>query len=102
VACTLHQLDTQRDKRHRENYTKHATREYVIHKELKHNRIVLLFDVFASDENLFCIVMDFCDGSDLDMHLIKTYTTLSENVARGIMVRVALLQPPGRQQDHSL
>jgi tousled-like kinase len=40
---------------------------YNIHKQLKDSRVVQLFDVFAIDLNAFCTVLEFCDGTDLDM-----------------------------------
>jgi hypothetical protein len=67
VACKIHQLNPQWSDERKRNYTRHATREYNIHKNLDHHRVVQLFDVFAIDLNSFCTVLDYCDGSDLDM-----------------------------------
>jgi serine/threonine protein kinase len=47
------------------NYTKHAVREYNIHKDLVHPRVVQLFDVFKIDNNSFCTVLEYCEGGDL-------------------------------------
>ena len=44
-------------------------REYNIHKNLQHSRIVNLFDVFEIDANSFCTVLEYCDGHDLDFYL---------------------------------
>ena len=43
VACKIHQLSSSWSAAKRNNYIKHATREYEIHKDLKHERIVELF-----------------------------------------------------------
>ncbi len=46
VACKIHQLNSQWSDERKRNYTRHATREYNIHKNLDHPRVVRLFDVF--------------------------------------------------------
>ncbi len=43
--------------------------------------------VFAIDLNSFCTVLDYCDGSDLDMYL-KERHTLNESEARCIIMQV--------------
>ena len=48
VACKIHQLSSSWSAAKRNNYIKHATREYEIHKDLKHERIVELFGAFRS------------------------------------------------------
>ena len=45
-------LNRKRDDERKRNYTRHATREYNIHKNLDHHRVVQLFDVFAIDLNV--------------------------------------------------
>lgn len=54
-----------------ENFTssRHALREYNIHKALDHPRVVKLYDVFEIDANSFCTVLEYCDGHDLDFYL---------------------------------
>jgi hypothetical protein len=47
VACKIHQLSTQWAVERKRNYTRHATREYEIHRSLSHPKIVPLFDVCA-------------------------------------------------------
>lgn len=47
VACKIHQLSSSWSAAKRNNYIKHATREYEIHKDLKHERIVELFGAFC-------------------------------------------------------
>ena len=47
----------------------HATREYEIHKELHHENVTELYDVFEMNENSFCTVLEYCSGHDLDFQL---------------------------------
>jgi len=70
------------------NYIKHALREYNIHKNLQHPRIVNLYDVFEIDANSFCTVLEYCDGHDLDFYL-KQHKTISEREARSIVMQVS-------------
>ena len=44
-------------------------REYNIHKQLRHPRIVALLDIFEIDNNTFATVLELCGGGDLDWHL---------------------------------
>merc|ERR1719149_106437 len=60
VACKIHQLNQTWSDERKRNYTRHATREYDIHRTLDHPRITRLFDVFAIDLNSFCTVIEFC------------------------------------------
>ena len=46
VAVKIHQLNPAWPDEQKQNYKKHAAREYSIHKELVHPRIVSLLDVF--------------------------------------------------------
>ena len=69
VACKIHQLNKDWKDDKKANYIKHALREYNIHKNLQHPRIVQLFDVFEIDANSFCTVLEYCDGHDLDFYL---------------------------------
>ena len=69
VACKIHQLNKDWKDDKKANYIKHALREYNIHKNLVHPRIVSLFDVFEIDANSFCTVLEYCDGHDLDFYL---------------------------------
>eukprot|EP01083_Nonionella_stella_P296327 1006716_1 len=87
VACKIHQLNPSWPDDRKRNYTKHATREYEIHKALNHPRIVRLFDVFGINLDSFCTVMDFCDGDDLDRYL-KIHGCLSEKEAKVIITQV--------------
>ena len=69
MACKIHQLNKDWKDDKKANYIKHALREYNIHKNLQHSRIVNLFDVFEIDANSFCTVLEYCDGHDLDFYL---------------------------------
>src|SRR5688572_9013823 len=80
VACKIHQLNTNWSETKKQNYTKHAVREYNIHKDLNHPAVVSLFDVFKIDNNSFCTVLEYCDGGDLDLYL-KTRNKLQEREA---------------------
>lgn len=87
VACKIHQLNPQWSEDKKANYTKHAVREYNIHKALSHPRIVKLRDVFEIDDNSFCTVLEHCDGGDLDQQL-RQHRMLGEKEAKHILVQV--------------
>uniref|UniRef100_A0A2K6L1N3 Protein kinase domain-containing protein n=1 Tax=Rhinopithecus bieti TaxID=61621 RepID=A0A2K6L1N3_RHIBE len=55
AAVKIHQLNKSWRDEKKENYHKHACREYRIHKELDHPRIVKLCDYFSLDTDTFCI-----------------------------------------------
>ena len=65
VACKIHHCNKEWREEKKQNYIKHACREYEIHKQLSHSRIVRLFDVFEISQDSFCTVMEYCDGNDL-------------------------------------
>lgn len=46
VACKIHELNSSWTNERKANYTKHALREYEIHKRMHHPNIVQLYDVF--------------------------------------------------------
>lgn len=87
VACKIHQLNPHWPEKKKENYTRHACREYNIHKNLNHPRVVRLFDVFEIDNNSFCTVLEYCNGGDLDSHL-KRFGSLAESEARVIITHI--------------
>lgn len=87
VACKIHQLNKDWKDDKKANYIKHALREYNIHKQLDHPRIVRLFDVFEIDSNSFCTVLEYCDGHDLDFYL-KQHKCIPEREARSIIMQV--------------
>eukprot|EP00941_MAST-03F_sp_MAST-3F-sp1_P003717 g3717.t1 len=87
VACKVHQLNPAWSEERKQSYTKHATREYAIHKSLRHKRVVRLFDVFEIDIHSFATVLEHCNGSDLDL-VLKERKTFPEKEARAIIMQV--------------
>ena len=87
VAIKIHQLSVHWTDAKKQNYIRHATREYAIHKSLQHPRVVRLFDVFEIDANSFATAMEYCDGGDLDL-ILKSKTSLPEKEARSILLQV--------------
>jgi tousled-like kinase len=104
VACKIHQLNPQWSEFKKQNYTKHATREYEIHKSLEHPRIVRLFDVFEIDVNSFGTIMHYCEGTDLD-HFLKGHRIVPEKEARALLVQILsglkYLNTPAQHQSSS-
>ena len=47
VACKVHQLNSSWSDAKKQNYIKHATREYEIHRNLKHESVVELHGLWA-------------------------------------------------------
>ena len=66
VAVKVHQLNPHWNEERKQSYIKHVTREYTIHRDMKHPRIVQLFDVFEISVDSFATVLDYCPGIDLD------------------------------------
>ena len=87
VAVKIHQLDPRWSDAKKENYTKHVSREYEIHRGVRHPRIVSLFDVFEIDTNSFATVLEICEGTDLDT-LLKKNKRLTEQDARAILLQI--------------
>uniref|UniRef100_A0A4W4HCV9 non-specific serine/threonine protein kinase n=1 Tax=Electrophorus electricus TaxID=8005 RepID=A0A4W4HCV9_ELEEL len=87
VAVKIHQLNKNWRDEKKENYHKHACREYRIHKQLDHPRIVQLYDYFSLDTDSFCTVLEFCEGNDLDFYL-KQHKLMSEKEARSIVMQI--------------
>lgn len=87
VACKIHQLASNWSEVKKRTFIRHSMREYEIHKALRHPRVVQLIDIFEIDENTFCTVLEFCDGSDLDSYL-RAHQTLPEREARSIIGQV--------------
>jgi tousled-like kinase len=87
VAVKIHQLNPHWTEAKKSNYTKHATREYEIHKNMKHENIVSLIEVFEIDHDSFATVLELCEGEDLDMRL-KRHGKLIEREARSILIQV--------------
>ncbi|KAK1336896.1 hypothetical protein QTO34_002932 [Cnephaeus nilssonii] len=87
AAVKIHQLNKSWRDEKKENYYKHACREYRIHKELDHPRIVKLYDYFSLDTDTFCTVLEYCEGNDLDFYL-KQHKLMSEKEARSIVMQI--------------
>jgi len=87
VAVKIHQLDPRWPDTKKENYTKHVSREYEIHRNVRHSRIVSLYDVFEIDNNSFATVLECCQGTDLDT-LLKQKKRLPERQARAILLQI--------------
>lgn len=87
VACKIHQINTQWPEAKKASYVRHAMREYHIHKELKHPRIVSLVDIFEIDNNTFATVLELVQGGDLDAYC-KLHETLPEKEARTIVAQI--------------
>uniref|UniRef100_A0A672PL79 non-specific serine/threonine protein kinase n=1 Tax=Sinocyclocheilus grahami TaxID=75366 RepID=A0A672PL79_SINGR len=87
AAVKIHQLNKNWREEKKENYHKHACREYRIHKQLDHPRIVKLYDYFSLDTDTFCTVLEFCEGNDLDFYL-KQHKLMSEKEARSIVMQI--------------
>lgn len=56
VAVKVHQVSDNWSDEKRLNYTKHAIREYDIHRHLDHQNVVRLHDVFEINDNAFATV----------------------------------------------
>ena len=87
VAVKIHQLDRRWSEAKKANYTKHVSREYDIHRSVKHDRIVRLLDVFEIDSDSFATVLELCQGTDLDA-ILKERTKLPESDAKSILLQV--------------
>jgi len=87
VACKIHSVNSMWSTAKRQNYTKHAVREYKIHKELVHPKVVRLYDVFEIDANSFCTVLEYCEGGDMDSYL-KQHKCLPEREAKCIVAQI--------------
>ncbi|XP_053720690.1 serine/threonine-protein kinase tousled-like 2 isoform X1 [Synchiropus splendidus] len=87
VAIKIHQLNKNWREEKKQNYHKHACREYRIHKELDHPRIVKLYDYFSQDTDSFCTVLEYCEGNDLDFYL-KQNKLMSEKEGRSIVMQI--------------
>ncbi|KAJ1419353.1 kinase-like domain-containing protein, partial [Ochromonadaceae sp. CCMP2298] len=87
VAVKIHQLNPSWSEERKQSYIKHVTREYTIHRDMRHPRVVQLFDVFEIDVNCFATVLEYCRGIDLDEKL-KRQKTIPEKDAKAILMQV--------------
>jgi tousled-like kinase len=67
----------------KKNCTKHVSREYEIHREVRHPQIARLYDVFEIDNDSYATVLECCGGTDL-VTLLKNEGRLAERVAGAI------------------
>lgn len=87
VAVKIHQLSSQWSESKKASYVKHSVREYHIHKQLHHPRIVGLLDIFEIDNNTFATVLEYCSGGDLDGY-VKAHEILPEKEAKSITAQI--------------
>eukprot|EP01038_Epipyxis_sp_PR26KG_P005996 gene5996-8255_t len=87
VAVKIHQLNPTWNEDRKQSYIKHVTREYTIHRDMRHPRVVQLFDVFEIDINSFATVLEYCKGIDLDEKL-KRNRTLAEKDAKCVFMQI--------------
>ena len=87
VACKIHQINSSWSKQKKENYQKHALREYRILEQVSNERVVNLFDVFKLDETSFCTILEYCNDGDLDSRL-KERNKLSEKETKYILAQI--------------
>uniref|UniRef100_A0A8C2YXE3 Protein kinase domain-containing protein n=1 Tax=Cyclopterus lumpus TaxID=8103 RepID=A0A8C2YXE3_CYCLU len=81
AAVKIHQLTKTGREEKKENYHKHACREYRIHKQLDHPRIVKLYDYFSLDTDTFCTVLEFCEEKEarsIVMQIVSALRYLNE------------------------
>jgi len=87
IAVKIHQLDPRWSEAKKDNYTKHVSREYEIHRNVRHPRIVSLYDVFEIDSNSFATVLECCEGTDLDT-MLKDQRFLQEKDSRALLLQI--------------
>ncbi|CAM9499039.1 unnamed protein product [Pylaiella littoralis] len=88
VAVKVHQLLNNWSEPQKANFIRHVTREYEIHQQMRHPRIVNLTDVFEICCDSFATVLDYCRGTDLEC-LLRERKHLSERDARALVLQVA-------------
>lgn len=87
VAVKVHQLSEHWPEEKKQNYVKHALREYHIQQTLQHPHLVRLYSVIEIDSNSFATVLEYCRGTDLDK-LLKDTGALPEREARAILIQM--------------
>ncbi|CAB1098920.1 unnamed protein product [Ectocarpus sp. CCAP 1310/34] len=88
VAVKVHQLLNNWTEPQKANFIRHVTREYEIHQQMRHPRIVNLTDVFEICCDSFATVLDYCRGTDLEC-LLRERKQLPERDARALVLQVA-------------
>jgi len=88
VAVKIHALDSRWSDPKKESYTKHVSREYDIHRSVRHPNVIGLLDVFEIDQDSFATVLELCPGGlDLDV-VLKQRGFLPEAHARAILLQL--------------
>lgn len=88
VAIKIHQLNPNWNEDRKASYMRHVSREYSIHKDMNHPRVVQLYDVFEIDSTSFATVLEYCRGIDLDERL-KRNNSLVEKDAKAVLLQIA-------------
>ncbi|CAM9476142.1 unnamed protein product, partial [Chrysoparadoxa australica] len=87
VAVKVHQLSPHWSEAKKQSYIKHATREYQIHKIMRHPKVVSLLDVFEINHDSFATVLEYCPGTDLEQKL-KLRKVMPEKIAKALLLQV--------------
>jgi len=87
VAVKFHTLDSAWGDEKKRAYVRHAAREYSIQRDLQHDRVVRLHDVFEVDSDTFATVLEYCSGDDLDL-LLRERGRLKETDAKAILLQI--------------
>eukprot|EP01060_Flectonema_neradi_P033773 TRINITY_DN5753_c0_g1_i3.p1 TRINITY_DN5753_c0_g1~~TRINITY_DN5753_c0_g1_i3.p1 ORF type:complete len:550 (+),score=118.45 TRINITY_DN5753_c0_g1_i3:161-1810(+) len=87
VAVKVHQLSSAWSASKKQQYRRHARREYDIQKAARHKRIVSLIDCFELSENSFCTVLEYTPFGDLDSFL-KKHKDVQETTVRPLMAQI--------------
>ncbi len=87
VAVKIHQLQSSWSDSKKENFLKHITREYEIHRSVRHPRVVSFYGIIDLDADSFATVLECCVGTDLDT-ILRDRGTLPELEARAILLQI--------------
>ncbi len=87
VAVKIHEIRKDMEESARQNYVRHTTQEFNIHKKLVHRRIIRVHECFSIDAMSFGVAMEYSEGVDLDTYL-KAHGPMSEKEARGVIIQV--------------
>jgi tousled-like kinase len=87
VALKIHEIRKEMEESARQNYVRHTTQEYNIHKKLVHRRIIRVHECFSINALSFGVAMEYSEGVDLDTYL-KAHGPMGEKEARGVITQV--------------
>jgi len=87
VAVKIHQLQSSWSDSKKENFLKHITREYEIHRSVRHPRVVSFYGIIDLDADSFATVLECCVGTDLDT-VLRDRGKLPEPEARAILLQI--------------